>query len=129
MTKEETIETIRNDLMRLFREESKRRDQRIEQEEQALDQRAKYLSYRESELHDLFVQRRSFRLQLLQVQSGLERMIETIEKCKQEEIRYETDIGVLKSENEKLQSEIKELREKLACANRDINTLVHLLNN
>lgn len=126
---EETVATLRSDLMNLFREESKRRDERLQRADEELDQRARYLSYKESELHDLFVQRKKLRFQLLEIQSGLERIIRTIERCKQEDIRQETNIDVLKSENQKLNSEVSELREKHACGQREINSLIHLLNN
>ncbi len=125
---EDTIQAMRSDLLSLFKEHMKGCETGLLIQEENLEERAKVLCYKESELHDLFAFRRTLRHHLMVLEGSLQRMMRSLEKASQEQVRQDSDLARLRTENEKLKKEIEEMRQMHAQSKEDIRGLIELMN-
>jgi hypothetical protein len=125
---EKAVEDMRQDLMDLFRNECRKRDEVLTAKEEKLDERARLLALREADLYELYTYRRTIRHHLLLIETRLCRLISVIESCKTEQRKQETDLHELS----KINSGLKEENVRLAEMNRrtrdDLCSLTQLLN-
>ena len=123
-----TIEKVRSDLMSMFKEQMRVKEDRLASEEEKLDERARTLTYRETELHDLYSNRRSIRYHLTVLQQALERMMKILHQSVEEQARQDRNIYALKDENEKLTKELEEMKKMHAHSQDDMKSLIQLMN-
>ena len=123
-----TIEKVRSDLMSMFKEQMRVKEDRLASEEEKLDERARTLTYRETELHDLYSNRRSVRHHLTVLQQALERMMRILHQSVEEQARQDRNMFALKDENEKLTKELEEVKKMHAHSQDDMKSLLQLMN-